>query len=167
MKMLDTVRAAFRHPLFNPLCAIIAILAASLVIAPEIGFALPLAVGAVLTETKHTAAFIVSEANGTRSRSTVTVTVPADTTFLSGSVLGKITATGKYVLYDNAAADGSEVAAAILYTELVNDTVGAVDNDAVVIDIDAEVRSADLTWKDAGHAAAGLVDLRTLGIKAR
>jgi hypothetical protein len=33
----------------------------------------------------------------------------------SGTVLGKVTASGKYGLYDNGAADGTEVAAGILF----------------------------------------------------
>lgn len=41
----------------------------------------------------------------------------AATTYKSGTVLGKVTATDKYVQYDNAAADGSETAAAVVIEE--------------------------------------------------
>lgn len=122
------------------------------------------------TETQHTAEFIVSEAEGTRSRDQVTVTVPADTTWEAGLVLGKITATSKYVEYDNGNGDGTETAAAILYETLVNETAAPVDVLATVINADAEVREADLQW-EAGQSGsdqtAGLADLLTKGIKAR
>ena len=67
-----------------------------------------------LTETLHTGEFIVSEANGTRSREQVTLAAAA-AALPGGQVLGKITASGKYVAYSNVAVDGSEAAAAILY----------------------------------------------------
>lgn len=121
------------------------------------------------TEGQHTAEFLVSEAAGTRSRDKVTVTVPADTTFQAGSVLGKITSSGKYALYDNGFSDGREVAAAVLYDTHVNaDPSNAADVEATVINVDAEVRSADLQWADElNDATAGLADLLALGIKAR
>jgi len=122
------------------------------------------------TEGQHTAEFIVSEAEGTRSRDQVTVTVGADTTLEAGSVLGKVTATSKRDLYDNGNGDGLETAESILYETLVNDTDAPVDVQATVINADAEVRSADLRWKSDqsdNDKAAGLADLLTKGIKAR
>lgn len=121
----------------------------------------------VLTEGQHAGEFILSEANGNRSRENVTVTVPANTTLEAGSVLGKITASGKYVLYDEAAVDGSQTAAGVLYSALVNDTAGAVDNDGVIIARDAEVRSDDLQWKAGVDEAGGIVDLAGADILAR
>lgn len=124
----------------------------------------------VKVEGKHTGEFIVSEANGRRSRDTVTVTVPAGAKYDVGLVLGKITATGKHVAYNNGAVDGSEVAAGVLYAALDNSEGGApVDFDGVVLNQDAEVRSADLDWNGQLQAAidAGLVDLAAKGIKAR
>lgn len=170
MKMLSSLKAATRHPLFQPICAIVAVFVAAYLIAPEIGFALPLALGTTLTEGQHTAEFIVSEAAGTRSRDAVTVTVPANTTLSAGTVLAKLSATGKYVEYDNSGSDGSEAAAAILYAEQVNDTDADVDVTATVLNADAEVRSADLVWKTGlvdADKTAGLADLLALGIKAR
>lgn len=152
----------------------VAFIGGALVIAawlhPSSAFAAPFVIGAVLTEGKHTAEFIVSECNGALSRDLVTVTVPAETTFKPGSVLGKVTATGKYGLYDNADATGVEVAAAVLYDEQVNDTGAPVDVKAVVINFGAEVRKADLVWEagqDAAAQAAGLVDLAARFVKAR
>lgn len=123
-----------------------------------------------ITERKHTGEFIISEANGQRSRDAVTVTVANATTLEAGMVLGKLTATGKYVPYDNSGSDGSESAAGVLYGELVNDGVAPADFDGVVVNSDAEIRKADLQWAsglvDADKDAA-YVDLAAVGIKAR
>lgn len=122
------------------------------------------------TEGQHTAEFLISEANGARSRDAVTVTVPASTTLTAGHVLAQLAASSKYVEYDNAGTDGSEESAGVLYDELVNDTDGAVDMDGVIVNADAEVRSESLQWKSglsSDDKAAGRSDLRALGIKAR
>lgn len=122
------------------------------------------------TEGRHTAEFLISEANGTRSRDQVTVTVPASTTLKPGLVLAKVTGSGKYVPYDDDGSDGREEAAGVLYDGLVNDTEAPVDVDATVITCDAEVRAADLEWDssiDDSEKAAGRADLLALGIKSR
>jgi hypothetical protein len=122
----------------------------------------------VKTEGKHTGQFLISEAAGTRSRDEVTVTVPANTTYGAGYVLGKLSATGKHVPYDNAGSDGSESAAAILYEEAVNDTDASVDLKKTVINCDAEVHKDDLQWDDEDNdSTAGITDLLALGIKVR
>lgn len=131
--------------------------------------AAPFAAG-VLTEGMHTGEFLLSEAPGTRSRDNVTVTVPGSTTLAAGYVLARLTATGKYVPYDNAGSDGSESAYGVLWAELVNDDGSPVDMDGVVINTDAEIVSDALTWhadNDAADQAAGLADLLSRGIKAR
>lgn len=136
---------------------------------PTAWMAVPFVVGAALTEGRHAAEFILSEANGKRSRDTVTVTVAAATTLKAGQVLGKITASGKYVPYANAAADGSEVAAGILYAPITNAAGAPADISAAILNADAEVRAADLEWngQDGASQTAGLADLLARGIKAR
>lgn len=122
------------------------------------------------TETLHDAEFMIAEAPGTISRDAVTVTVPANTTFLAGLVLAQLSASGKCVEYDNAGSDGSEEAAGILRNTIVNDTGSEADFDGVIVNFCAEVRAESLAWKDAlGTPAktAGLADLAALGIKAR
>ena len=52
--------------------------------------------------------FLLSEAAGKRSRDQATVTISASTALPSGTVLGRITATGKLIKYLNAAVDGSQ-----------------------------------------------------------
>lgn len=58
--------------------------------------------------------YLISEV-GDISHSVVTVT-SAGTAMRSGTVLGRITATGKYVAYASGASDGSQNAAGILNT---------------------------------------------------
>lgn len=113
------------------------------------------------TEGKHTLEFLLSEASGYRSRDEVTVTVTGGVAMPSGTVLGKITATGKYVRYNNVASDGSEVAAAVLVNPLPG-TNGDYTKRAVIAR-DAEVMSAMLTGRDT----AGDADLKALGIIVR
>lgn len=103
--------------------------------------------------------FIVSEASNQRSRDNVTVTV-AGSDIVSGTVMGKVAASGKYVPYSNAATDGSEVAAGVLYQHIEARTG---DVKAVVFTCDCEVNRKELTGLDA----AGEADLRAIGIKVR
>lgn len=115
----------------------------------------------VLTQGIQTGEFLASEANGQRSRANVTVTVEDDTALASGTVLGKITATGKYVAYAEAGADdGRRVAAGVLLNALPG--VDA-DYDAVAFVRDCEVIGTMLTGSDAN----GVVDLAALGVIVR
>ena len=103
--------------------------------------------------------FVLSEAEGFRSRDNVVVT-QTGVEIKSGTVVSKLTATGKYVVYDDVGTDGSEVAAGILYTHLPAFTG---DAKAVVFNTDCEVRRGALIGLNTG----GEADLRTLGIKVR
>lgn len=113
------------------------------------------------TEGIHQGEFLLSEANSYRSRDVKTVTVSGATMWVSGTVLGKITATGKFVKYDEAGTDdGRRVAAGVLWNEL--DPV-AGDISATVIVRDAEVNEDKLTGIDAN----GIADLLALGVIVR
>lgn len=161
--------AITRHPLFAPILGALAMLLLAAFVEPSFIYAAPFAFGS-LTESQHTGEFILSEQNGQLSRDTVTVTVPANTTFEPGHVLGQLSATGKYVEYDNSGSDGSEEGAAVLYGELVNDTGAPVDKTGVVINFGAEVRTDDLQWKSGltdNDKAAGRADLAGKFIKCR
>lgn len=109
--------------------------------------------------------YIVSEANGTRSRDVVTIA--AGQSLLPGAVLGKITASGLYTAVAPAATDGSESAAAVLYA-----AVDATDAEkpGVVTARDAEVAGHALIWP-AGtttqQEAEALGQLAAIGIVAR
>ena len=114
-----------------------------------------------LTEGIHTGEFLRSQADGTRSIDQVTVTVAGGAGHVSGTVLGKITASGKYLAYLDSASDGSQTAAAILLSDLKGVANGDVK--AVIVNADAEVEAALLTGLDANARA----DLLALGIKCR
>jgi|SRR5690554_5402896 len=109
------------------------------------------------TEATRAGEFLLSEANGTRSRASITVTGGA---YPAGQVLGIVTASGSYAAYDDTAEDGTEVAAGVLY-----DAVDASTADATGVAIvrDAEVKGALLTDNDA----AGTADLAAAGIIVR
>ena len=65
-----------------------------------------------LTETTHPGGFLVWEAFRDYTRETVTV---AAGVLDPGTVLGRITASGKYAAHDPAATDGTETATAVLW----------------------------------------------------
>lgn len=109
------------------------------------------------TEATRAGEFLISEANGMRSREEVTVT---GGDYPAGQVLGKITASGKYTAYDDGASDGSETAAAILWSAA--DTSSADASKAVIVR-DAEVSEGLLTGLDAN----GKADLAAAGIITR
>ena len=117
----------------------------------------------VLTEGAYSAEFVLSEANGFRSREVVTIA--SGNNLGAGHVLGKITASGKYADFDNDAVDGTETAVAVLYADCDASTA---DQEAVVIFRDAEVFDAKLVWTDsANDKAGGLVELAAVGIVSR
>lgn len=124
-----------------------------------------------LTEGQHTGEFILAEPDPLISREVVTVTVPAATKLEPGHVLAQLSATGKYVEYDNVGSDGSEEAAGILYAELDNSAgLAPVDFPAVVIVRLCPVRKADLRWKsgiDSGGKTAAYADLAVSMVIAR
>lgn len=98
----------------------------------------------VITEGRHAGEFVVSEGNGAISRETVTVL--NGRALEPGTVLGRVTTSGKYCEIDLAASSGAEVAIAVLY-----DAVDASAGDApgVVIARLAEVHGGELVWPAA------------------
>lgn len=119
---------------------------------------------AILTDTAHTGEYIVSEANGYRSREEVTVDATGGA-LIAGTVLGKVTASGKYIAHTIAASDGSENAAAILY-----EGIGAVEAKRTITARDSEVNEPSLTFEDgisAANKTATIAALAALGIVMR
>ena len=116
---------------------------------------------ATLTDTARTGAFLESEANGYRSRDVVTVNATGGA-MVAGTILGKITATGKYLEHVNAAVDGSEVAVAVLYAG-----IAAVEDDVTIIIRDAEVTTGELIYDGAGVVADIDAELAAVGIIVR
>ena len=113
-----------------------------------------------LHEPIHQGEFLLSEGNGEISREQVIVTVSGATKWVSGTLLGKLTATGKFVKYNNAGSLGEQAVAGILWNEL--DPV-AGDIKATVIVRSAEVMGSKLTGSDG----PALVDLAAMGIIVR
>lgn len=119
----------------------------------------------VFTEGKRAAEFLVSEANGARSRDVVTIAQSA--ALEPGAVLGKVTATGKYVALDPAAVTGAETAASLLYAAA---DAAAADVSAVAILRDAEINGAELVWPTgiaADQKVSAIASLAALGIIVR
>lgn len=117
----------------------------------------------VLTQGIESYEFLLSEASGMRSRGQVTATISGATALPSGTVLGKITATGKYIKYLDGASDGSQVAVAVLGTPLAG-----VNGDykATVFERDCEVIGKYLNGGVALDAN-GLADLKLAGVIVR
>lgn len=108
--------------------------------------------------------FLLSEAEGgMRSRDQATVTVAGGVALPSGTVLGKVTATGKLIKYDNAASDGSQQAVGVLGTPLAG--VNG-DYQALVFTRDCEVIGNRLNG-GSGVDAPGKADLLAIGVIVR
>lgn len=117
----------------------------------------------VKTEGQHAGHFIISEANGHRSRETITV--KQGEVLSAGAVIALQTSTGKYIEYQN---DETDLAAKAILFDNVDATDGDVE--AVAIVRDAEVNGSDLQWadtEDTGDRDAAVVDLATQGIIVR
>lgn len=103
---------------------------------------------------------------GRYSRDNIDITVPANTTYLSGVVLGKNAAGTLYVEYDNVDPDGG-AAAGILAEPVSNTTGGSLTIKGVAVVRHARIAPKGLIYKtglvDADKIAA-LADLKALGI---
>ena len=101
------------------------------------------------TETRHAGEFLLSEGVGKISREAILVA--AGPGLEAGQVLGLVTATREFGPYDPAAADGTEVAACILYGPLGESTIVRRASGIVRL---AEVSEVHLTGLDADAEAA-------------
>ena len=117
-----------------------------------------------LTEGKHPGEFIVAEARGDRSRDTIVVALGQNVT--ACTVLGVVTATGKYVALAPGAADGSQTAAGIA---IGNYNATLADKPGVAVTRSCTVNASDLVWgaATAPQIAAAKIQLAALGIICR
>lgn len=84
-----------------------------------------------LTEGRHAGGFLVWEAFWDYTREVITIATGGTNPILEpGTVLGKITASGKFAANDPAAVDGTETAIAVLWGQA---DATAADVDAVVL----------------------------------
>lgn len=119
-------------------------------------------------EGRRAGEFLLSEANGARSRDNIKF-LAGSGKIKSGSVLGKVTASGKYKPYDPAATDGSQTAIALALNNI------DVPEDADLVDVgitrDVEVKTVCLTFNVAtdtdAEKAAVLASLASVGIIGR
>lgn len=122
---------------------------------------------ALLETATVTSDFLKVEAEGYRSRSTGLL-ASGQGKLKPGTVLGKLTSGGKYVVAANTGSDGSESAVAIL--AFAADATSA-DAKIVVIDTDAVVSHNGLTWgstiNDATKRATAIAQLAAKSIKVR
>lgn len=97
------------------------------------------------TEGRHTGEYILSEASGKRSRDSIKMASGAGVVE-PATILGKVTASGKFVPHDPGASDGSQTAVAINYAR-----VDATDADAMGVATvrDAEVKGSELVYNAA------------------
>lgn len=117
----------------------------------------------VETEGLHAGHFIISEANGHRSREVITI--KQGEVLSAGAVIAFQTSTQKWIEYQN---DETSLAAKAILFDNVDATDGAVQ--AVAIVRDAEVNGLELQWaatEDTGDRDAAVVDLATVGIIVR
>lgn len=118
----------------------------------------------VFTEKPGPGSCIIQEGEDYYSRDVVSVIAGVGVTLDANAVLGKVTASGAYVLHDPAASDGSEDAAAIL----IYPATGT--EDAAVLTRHAQVKSAMLVWKSGmtdNQKTAALASLKAAGIVSR
>ena len=114
------------------------------------------------TEGKHAGEFLLSEANGQRSRANVTIV--SGQNLSAGAVLGKVTASGKYKAYDDGAGTGEQTAVAILLDN-VDASLGDVEAAAFVRD--CEVNGEEIAFASGVDEAGAIVDLASVGIIVR
>lgn len=119
-----------------------------------------------LTEKKRPGAHVVEEVSVDLSRETYTVAAGAD--LVPGTVLGKVTASGKLVQLAPAAVDGSEVAHSVLYREAK--AASADVTDALVSEKLTVFNDSLLTWPDgisAGQKTTAIGQLESKLNKVR
>ena len=112
-----------------------------------------------------TACYLVSEANGTRSRDVVTLAQGHNC--LPGTVLGNVPVDPTNGTGEGETPDGSHIAVVVLFAA-VDATAG--DKPAVITARDAEVEAAALIWPAAitpTQKTAALGQLAAVGIVAR
>ena len=124
----------------------------------------------ILTEGRHTGEFLLSEADAGYSRDNVTIASGAGV-IQPGTVLGKITASGKFWPSTNASVTETAGAQTALAVSLYRVDATSADVKAVVIARHAQVTAADLAYdasvNDATKKAAKATQLATVGIIVR
>lgn len=114
-----------------------------------------------LTEGRHEGQFIGELAMGVGYHIDK-ITLLSGQNLVDGTVLGKVTASGKYVAYDNAGTDDGRRAVAGILVSNTNATGGDVTTARALLRGPAVVNKHDLAWAagiDAAEQAAALAEL--------
>ena len=109
-------------------------------------------------------AYIESEAGYSLDNGTL---LPLTASAVTGEVLGRVTATGKWAPIDFAAVDGTEIAKGVLFNGA---PVSVSDQAGVVCVRHAIVKDGSLTWPAGAtgpQIAAAIEQLKAVGIVAR
>lgn len=124
----------------------------------------------IYTEGRHATEGLLSEANFHRSRDNITVAAGAGL-IVPGHILGKVTASGKYVPSANAEVTGEEGAEVGLAIALYGCDATSADQKIAAITRDAEWNGHTLTFDatvdDATKKATKVSQLAAQGIIAR
>ncbi|WP_337054091.1 head decoration protein [Pseudoxanthomonas sp. USHLN014] len=118
-----------------------------------------------ITEKTRFGDFLLSEANGSYSRENEILA--SGQNLQAGTVLGAVTASGKYTILAPGASDGSQTAGGIL---LATTNASAADAAVVVVERAAEVKADALIWPAGitnAQKTAAIAQLNTLGIVLR
>ena len=123
----------------------------------------------IATDTKRLSALVKHEYEPTLAfcRAVVTVNEAAATDYVIGTVLGKVTATGKYVVAKETATDGSKVPAAVV---LENKSIAAATDTKVLAAVRGQMILSkaevvlDATYDNAAKKATAIAALEALGI---
>lgn len=122
------------------------------------------------TEGRHPGEFILSEANFHRSRGKVTI-ASGSGVFEPGTVIGKITAGGKYAPSPAAETPGIEGAETALAVTIYGGDATNADVEVTVIERDAEVKGFALEYdasvNDDTKKAAKATQLKAIGVIVR
>lgn len=114
-----------------------------------------------VTSTSHTYADNLPAGSAHRTEKPIVIVSGAGA-LTRGTVLGIVTASGKYKVYDNAASDGSQVARGLLVTD-VDATSGDVP---VSMYVTGEFNKDAVDWgtNDSTGITAGTADLEALNL---
>mgnify|MGYP000943517816 CR=1 FL=1 len=110
--------------------------------------------------------FILSEANGNYSRDAITVL--SGQNLAAGTVLGKVTASGKFKAATASGSDGGQTAVAVL-AYAVDASAGDAAGVAItrVAEVNADLLVFGATIDDGTKEAAAITQLAAVGIIAR
>lgn len=118
----------------------------------------------ILSEPIRPGEYLVSEHDGSFSRE---VAVISGANLVAGTVLGKVTASGKLVILAPGAGDGSQTAAAILYGPA---NAAAADVKQTITARSSEVNGLVLTWPAGitnNQQTTAIANLAAVGIIVR